>query len=452
MPTRNMNQKVKFATLGCRLNQYETQAIREQFQNAGFEETQVDEEANVFVINTCTVTSDSDRTSRYLIRKCHRLNPSAKVVVTGCYVERNESEIKAIPGVTLTVLNRQKPDIAHLLESCTALSFPPVELLSKRRFVPLSISQFEGRTRAYIKIQDGCNHACSFCKVVLVRGPARSRPLAEVVDEAMRLADEGFQEVVLTGIQLGAYGLDFEKRQMLADLLDGLRRISNLKRIRLSSIEPTDVTEELIDAMASIEKVCPHLHIPVQSGDDQILERMNRRYHRHFYIDLVEKLRSRVKNFVLTTDVMVGFPGETHVHFDQTLQLLTGTRPYKLHVFPYSVREGTKAARFQDLVRLEEIRRRKDVLFLLESKLRREVQEEFLGLEMVVLIEDDMPAQVWVAGRGANYLKIRLPIGEMEAGDLVWVRLEAIERGDFIGRPLGKEKYDLSNSSSSCPS
>jgi len=263
-----------------------------------------------------------------------------------------------------------------------------------------------------------------------------------VIEEATRLADNGFQEVVLTGIQLGAYGLDFEKRQMLAELLNRLCRIPNLKRVRLSSIEPADVTDELIDAMASMDKICPHLHIPLQSGDDHILERMNRRYRRRFYLDLIQKLRRRVEDFVLTTDVMVGFAGETNAHFDRTTQLLTEVRPYQLHIFPFSVREGTKAAHFQDLVPPGEIERRKTILYLLEGKLRREVQERFLGSEMEVLIEEDRPARDWVCGRAANYVKVRLPIENARAGEVIRVRIEGLEAGELVGCPLKNEKVE----------
>ena len=435
-----VRQKIKFETLGCRLNQYETQAMREQFLKAGFEETQDSKQADVFVLNTCTVTSESDRQSRYLIRRFHRDNPDGKIVVTGCYVERNEEEIKSIPGVSLTILNRQKSEIVNLLESCTSFSLAPIELPSKRRYPPLFISQFEGRRRAYLKVQDGCNHACSFCKVALVRGPARSRPIEEIIEEAKRLQDQGFREVVLTGIQLGSYGFDFKKRQMLANLLEHLSLLPDLKRIRLSSIEPTDVTEELIEAMVSMEKVCAHLHIPLQSGDDQVLERMNRRYRRSFYKSLIERIYSRLDDFVLTTDVMVGFPGETDFQFNQTVELLKETKPYKLHIFPFSKREGTRAARFQESISESEILRRKHILLGLEEKLRRNVQERFLGRTLDLVTEESQTKDGWASGRSANYLKVHVLVVEKKpAGSILKVRVERIEDRELIGS-LSEEK------------
>lgn len=431
-------QKVKFQTLGCRLNQYETQAIREQFLNAGYLETENDREADLLVLNTCTVTNESDKENRYLIRRFHRENPDAKIVVAGCYVERNESEIKSLPGVTLTVLNRQKFQLLNLFESCTSLSFAPIDLPSKRTYTPLTISEFEGKTRAFIKIQDGCNHACSFCKVVLVRGPARSRELEDVVEEAGRLSDQGFKEIVLTGIQLGSYGYDLKKRQMLCDVIERLSLINGLDRIRLSSIEPTDVTDELIDMMAQNDRVCPHLHVPLQSGDDQVLARMNRRYPRDFFRGLIQNLYSQVSDFVLTTDVMIGFPGESLEQFENTVEILSETKPYKLHIFPYSAREGTRAAGFSDLINPVEMNRRRDILLSLEEELRTQVQERYIGRRLNVLIEEGKCEDGWVNGRSANYLKICFP-GKRIAGMNYPVEITGIKGVDLIGC-IAKEK------------
>lgn len=430
-------RKVKFQTLGCRLNQYETQAIREQFLKAGYQETEADREADLLVLNTCTVTNESDKESRYLIRKFHRENPSAKIAVTGCYVERNETEIKSLPGVTLTVLNRQKSEMVELFAVGAGLKPAPTcvsyEIPSKRAYTPLNISRFEGKTRAFIKVQDGCNHACSFCKVVLVRGPARSRELNDIVEEAKRLAGEGFKEVVLTGIQLGSYGYDLKKRQMLRDVIEQLSLIDGLERIRLSSIEPTDVTDEMIELMARNDKVCPHLHIPLQSGDDEILERMNRRYRRDFFGELIQKITARVSDFVLTTDVMIGFPGETAGQFENTVQILFETMPYKLHIFPYSRREGTRAALFSDLTDGNEMNRRRDILLSQEAVFRKKVQERYLDQTLNVLTEEGNCKVGWVTGRSANYLKVRFP-GERLPGLNYRVEITDIDGADLIGR------------------
>ena len=431
-PPRNDGRRVKFQTLGCRLNQYETQAIREQFLSAGYCETENDQEADLLVLNTCTVTNESDKENRYLIRRFHRENPDAKIVVTGCYVERNEFEIKSLPGVTLTVLNRQKAQLFNLFESCTSLTFAPIELPSKRTYTPLTISEFEGKTRAFIKVQDGCNHACSFCKVVLVRGPARSRAIEDVVEEAKRLCDQGFKEIVLTGIQLGSYGYDLKKRQMLCDIIERLSCIDGLERIRLSSIEPTDVTNELIEMIAQNDRVCSHLHIPLQSGNDEVLKRMNRRYRRDFFRGLIQNLDFQVPDFVLTTDVMIGFPGESLEQFENTVEILSETKPYKLHIFPYSAREGTRAAGFSDLIDPVEMNRRRDILLSLENELRTQIQRRYVSRRLNVLTEEGKCEDGWVNGRSANYLKVCFP-GDRIAGINYQVEITNIKGADLIG-------------------
>ena len=427
-------EKVKFLTLGCRLNQYETQAIRENFLKRGYAEADKNESTDIFVINTRTVTAESDKESRYLIRKCHRENPDAKVIVTGCYVERDQKTVSSLPGVTHVVLNRQKSDIVNLLESCTSLSLDQanVPIRSKTEYTPLNISGFSGRTRAHIKIQDGCNHACSFCKVVLVRGKSRSRTLQEIIEEAKRLRDNGYSEIVLTGIQLGAYGLDLEYRLRLTQVLEALAPIDGIERIRLSSIEPLDVTDDLIDSIRSIPKVCHHLHIPLQSGSDKILKAMNRRYTRGQYLDLIEKLNQELENFILTADVMTGFPGELDTDFEETVDLLLSARPFKMHIFPYSSREGTRASRLTP-VSQEVVQKRMSVLFELETKLRHEVALPYIGKELSILIENS-PKSEQLEGRAFNYLPVRIPKpAPHEAGDFVDVRIVDVEDEYLVG-------------------
>lgn len=429
--------RIVFSTLGCRVNQYETQAIREQFLNLNFEETKKTEDADVVVLNTCTVTAESDRESRYLIRRFHRLNPKAKIIVTGCYVERNRDAIESLPGVVLTAGNQEKQDLAaRFLEDATACHQTP----GKHDFSNLSISRFEGRTRAYVKIQDGCNHACSFCKVVLVRGPSRSRAPESVLEEAKRLAGQGIPEIVLTGIQLGAFGRDLEKPEGLAGLLEKLVRIPGLKRIRLSSIEPMDVTKELISAMASFQKVCPHLHIPLQSGDDQILKRMNRRYSSASFRDLVSRIRASVNDFILTTDVIVGFPGEDEGAFESTVALLREAVPYKLHIFPYSRREGTRAAGFNGSVPAPTIKGRKQILLDLEPDLKKIVMSGHVGREACVLTEKNALPSGWAEGRMANYMTVRFQVPDMAAGSFCHVEIQAIEQDNLVGTLLKQKE------------
>lgn len=429
-------ETIRYVTLGCRLNQYETQAMRESLESHGYQEIEEGQPADVYVLNTCTVTNDSDRTSRYLIRKFHRENPNAKIVVTGCYVERNRSEVANLPGVTHVFLNRQKSDIADLLASCTGLSLgaPELPVRSKAEYAPLSISEFTGRTRAHIKIQDGCNHACSFCKVVLVRGKSRSRQFNEIIEEAKRLSENGYSEVVLTGIQLGAYGLDFDPKISLNEVIRALESIKSVRRIRLSSIEPIDVTDSLIQTMKTSKKACPHLHIPLQSGSDTVLKAMNRRYGRGFYIDLIRKLRSEIPDFILTADVMVGFPAESEAEFEETLNLLKEVRPFKIHVFPYSAREGTRA--FQLGVLDPKVStRRQTVLNELDSKLREDVLKSYVGSTLEILIENISPGADYIEGRAANYLPARFHLSEdLKAGDQVMAFIESSVKDALLGK------------------
>lgn len=383
-------KKVRFLTLGCKVNQYETQAMRESLLQRGFTEGE-DDSNDVVVLNTCTVTEEADRKNRYWIRRLRRENPGAKIVVTGCWVTRNRKEIESLSEVDLVLTNQEKEDLSErLFEGCAT---PAVQ---KTKFTPLEISSFQGHARAFVKIQDGCNHACSFCKVVLVRGRSRSRDLRDIVEEAKRLSGAGFREIVLTGIQLGAYGGDLQPRLNLVSVLEALARISEVERIRLSSIEPTDVRTELIQAMKELPGVCPQLHIPLQSGDSEILKRMNRRYGRDFYEALITSLRQEIPDFCLSMDVMAGFPGEEESHFQNTLSLIRQTRPIRVHAFPYSLRPGTRAAAWEKVPPSSLGERMKRLIAFSREVAQRE-REKFLGRNFPVLVEKRAAIQSVIA-------------------------------------------------------
>ncbi|OGW81500.1 MAG: tRNA (N(6)-L-threonylcarbamoyladenosine(37)-C(2))-methylthiotransferase MtaB [Omnitrophica bacterium RIFCSPLOWO2_12_FULL_44_17] len=435
-------RKVKFLTLGCRVNQYETQAIREQFLRQKYEETESAQSADFVVINTCTVTHESDRQSRYLIRKTYRENPKAKIVVTGCWADGDSETAEKLEGVYRIVSNSDKPDF---LRELSVGENPPDEktkINSKWCFPCLNISQFKGRTRAYVKIQDGCNHACSFCKVVLVRGPSRSRPMRDVIEETKRLCDFGIREIVLTGVQLGAYGYDLEKRQILPDLIGELVRIPDLKRIRLSSIEPTDVSKDLIGMMAQSEKICHHLHIPLQSGDDEVLKRMNRRYDSRFFENLIDQIRFKLSDFILTADVIFGFPGEDVDRFDRTISLLKQVKPYKTHIFPYSRREGTRAFRYTEKIPPAELRERKQKLFEMDQTLRNEVCAQYVEKKIEILIEDrEAASENGSIGRTDNYLEVFCRNKVISPGSFVKVRIDDVENGILIAHLNQEDRY-----------
>ncbi len=289
-------KKVKFLTLGCKVNQYDTQSIREDFFHLGFREPLHNEAADVYVVNTCTVTGSADKDSLYYIRRSHRENPAARIIVTGCLAELDRNRIKSEPGVSLVVKNKDKNNIASLL-SCG---------LRKENKQGLgNISSFDGRTRTFLKIQDGCNNFCSYCKVPLVRGRSRSKSLKSIVLEANVLVKNGFKEIVLSGICLGSYGREFKSAISLIDVISELEKINGLCRIRLSSIESLDVTDALISRLSYSDKLCPHLHIPLQSGDNKILKLMNRKYTRAEFLSRIKKIKRKIPDIAITTDVLV---------------------------------------------------------------------------------------------------------------------------------------------------
>lgn len=322
------NRTIKFYTLGCKVNQYDTQEMRERLLESGFSESLKAQPADVCLINTCTVTQKADSESLNLIRRSRRENPAAKVIVTGCLAELDGPRIKKIDGVGLIIKNKDKDKILSFLNH-----------RAKRK----GITYFKGHTRAFLKIQDGCDNCCSYCKVPLVRGRSRSKPLKEIIQEADALVKNGFKEIVLTGVCLGAYGRDLKSKVSLTDVIDALEPIRGLLRIRLSSIEASDVTPDLIEKIANSTKVCRHLHIPIQSGDNSILKKMNRKYRRRDYLKLIKSLRKYIPEIAVTTDILVGFPGESENNFLNTVDLVRKIQPARVHIFPYSRREKTVA-------------------------------------------------------------------------------------------------------------
>jgi threonylcarbamoyladenosine tRNA methylthiotransferase MtaB len=433
----NLQPKVKFITLGCKVNQYETQGMREALKKAGAVSVAArqEEAVDVVVVNTCTVTAEADKENRYWIRRARREHPQARIIVTGCGVERNRADYERLAEVDMVLMNHEKAAIAErLLLSCAS---PAVQETAsgpvnpRHVYAPLSISETEGYNgRAFVKIQDGCNHACSFCKVVMVRGRSRSRALPEIVEEVVRLRDAGYREVVFAGIQLGAYGLD--NQCGLVEVLEACSRIEGIERLRLSSIEPTDVTPDLIQALRDIPECCPQLHIPLQSGDDAVLTRMNRRYERSFYIDLIARLRAAMPDFCLTMDVMAGFPGEEEIHFENTIALLREVRPLKSHVFPYSRREGTMAARYADVPKTI-LRERVQRLIALGQELSREIRLPYLGKTVPVLAETYKEDTGLLQGLSPNYLKVHFPGSDAQVGQIISVKLVSLDDDGFRG-------------------
>ncbi|MEE8360295.1 MAG: tRNA (N(6)-L-threonylcarbamoyladenosine(37)-C(2))-methylthiotransferase MtaB [Candidatus Omnitrophota bacterium] len=420
-----MKKRVKFYTLGCKTNQYETQAIKESLMATGaYIEAEKGRECDLFIVNTCTVTAKADKESRCTVRRCNRENPKAKVLVTGCLAEMDEEMIKRLPGVSFIAKNRQKYDIPSLLEG----QEPRVEACQERFYSPLEISNFGERDRAFVKIQDGCDNFCSYCKVPLVRGRSRSRQTGDIIQEVERLISKGFKEVVLTGICLGDWGGDIAMRPSLRGLIDLISSINGDFRIRLSSIEPKMVTDELIASISDNKKVCPHLHIPLQSGSDRILKLMRRPYSAKEYIKIISKAKRAIKGLSITSDVMVGFPGESRDDFNATLKMVRQIAPSRLHIFAYSRREGTAAARLRLDISSDEINRRRERLEEEVEASSYRYRKRFLNKTVQALIESKRdPKTGLLTGYTERYIRFLLDGPDAAIGKLLPLKIHNVD-------------------------
>jgi len=409
-------RRVAIATLGCKVNQYDSDALALEFRKAGFEVVPFADRADVYVVNTCTVTQIGDKKSRQLIRRAHAKNPDAVIVAAGCYVQASPSEAAAIPGVAVVSGTQDRAGIVRAVIGLTEREGAPAVLVSDigecRSYEELPSEGTAERARAYVKIEDGCENFCSYCKVPYVRGPVRSRDFERIREEVLRLADRGFREIVLTGIDLGAYGRDFGGSPSLAEVLEMAARVRGIARVRLSSVDPTDVTDRLLDIMGSEPAVCPHLHVPLQSGDDDVLRRMNRRYTGGEFEAVVARARARVSDLAVTSDVIVGFPGEDEQAFESTMALCRRVGFSRLHVFQYSRRRGTVAAGLAGQVVREEKQRRSERLIALGRELALKFHRGLLGQVVHVLVEQSH--DVACEGLTGNYVRV---VASRRAGD-----------------------------------
>ncbi len=429
-------KKVAFHTLGCKVNQYETQAMMELFEGAGYQVVPDTEWADVYVINTCTVTNIGDKKSRQFIRRTKKINPEAIVAVVGCYAQTAPQEVLEIEGVNLILGTNERSKIVQYIEEMNPHQKINVvdDIMKVREFEELSVQEIKGKTRAFLKIQEGCNQYCSYCIIPYARGPIRSRKKEEVIKEVKTLVKNGFQEIVLTGIHVASYGKDFQQKDALIDLLRGLNEIEGLERIRLSSLEPTLLTEEFTQALAKLNKICHHFHLSLQSGCDETLKRMNRKYTTALYREIVERIRRYFPDIALTTDIIVGFPGETDEDFENTCRFVEEMTFSEIHVFKFSPRKGTPAAEYPDQVEGTIKHHRSERLITLGARLKRQYQETFVGERRSVLLETmSKERQGFLEGLTDNYLKVLVPGTEAQEGTLQWVRLTAIEGEAMIG-------------------
>ena len=425
------NRTVAFHTLGCKVNQYDTQAMRERFEEAGCRTVEFDETADIYVVNTCTVTGTGDKKSMQTIRRCHRKNPQADIVVTGCLAQRAADEL-TMPGVRLVIGTQRRGEVVQLLEQalrqdCALIA---VETLRHAPFERLTVHAHEGHTRATMKIQEGCDRWCTYCIIPSVRGPIRSRPLEEIREEAESLAAAGFKEAVLTGIHLTSYGRDKHGEMTLLDAIRTVHEVEGVERIRLGSLEPVIVTPEFVRGIAAMDKVCHQFHLALQSGSDTVLARMRRRYTSGEFLAACALLREAFDDCALTTDVMTGFPGETEEEFMQTVDTCQKAGFARMHVFPYSEREGTKAAVMEGAVprHIREERARR--LIAAGKELERAALERLIGRVEGVLIEE-MDAQSRGTGYTGGYMRVHVP--GTQAGGIVPVRITGVENGELTG-------------------
>ncbi len=401
-----MKKAASFA-LGCKVNQYESEAIAELFAEKGYEIVGIDEEADVYVINTCTVTNFGDKKSRQLIRKVKRQNENAIVAVVGCYAQTAPKELMEIAGVNLVIGTKDRAQIVEMVEQydrANGVENHVSDIMKERVFEPLSIQKLANRTRAYLKIQDGCSQYCSYCIIPYARGPIRSREPQEVVAEVKRLAENGFKEVVLTGIHVASYGKDRRDTSLL-DILKQVHEVEGIERIRFSSIEPNVVTEEFAQTMAALPKVCDHFHLSLQSGCDKTLKEMNRKYDTEKYRQAAATLRKYLPKVALTTDIIVGFPGETEEDFRESYAFAEEIGFAKIHVFPYSPKRGTPAAARKDQLLNAVKAERSHTLIQLSDKMAADFLADAVGTDAEVLYERAVGDGIY-EGHTTNYMKV----------------------------------------------
>ena len=400
--------KVAFCSLGCKVNQYETNAMAQKFIEHGYSVVDFEEPADIYIVNTCTVTSIADKKSRQMLRRAKEHNENSIVVACGCYAQVAAKEIEKIEDVNLVIGNNEKNDIIEIIEKYRAdnkVNEIVSDVMYKEEYVEFGPTTYTEKTRAVIKVQDGCDRFCSYCLIPFARGHIRSRSIDNVIEEVKKVVDDGFKEVVITGIHVASYGRDFKDGTTLIDLLEKINEVEGLQRIRLSSIEPIIMTDDFIERLSKLDKICDHFHLSLQSGCTETLKRMNRRYTAEEFFEATNRLRAKFPNAALTTDIIVGFPGETEVEFNETYEFLKKIKFYHMHVFKYSPRKGTKAAVMPNQVdsKIKEIRSKKLIELSDESEL--EYNKSYIGKKVQVLFEEKDNG--YYKGHTKNYMVVK---------------------------------------------
>ena len=425
-------KKAALHNLGCKVNAYETEAMQELLEQNGYEIVPFQEGADIYIINTCTVTNMADRKSRQMIHRAKKMNPDAIVVAAGCYVQAQENSDKIDECIDIVIGNNKKQNLIEILEEYEQkrkeadgvfVQQEVIDINHTKEYEELHLTRTAEHTRAYIKVQDGCNQFCTYCIIPYMRGRVRSRRKEEVVEEVSALAANGYKEVVLTGIHLSSYGVDFEEKETLLSLIQAVHAIEGIERIRLGSLEPRIITEEFASALSALPKICPHFHLSLQSGCEETLKRMNRRYSAEEYFEKCMLLRKYFENPALTTDIIVGFPGETEEEFEESRAFVEKVNFYETHIFKYSKRQGTKAAVMPNQVPEPEKTKRSNTLLALDERNRKAYEEQFAGKETEILVEEQMEKDgktYWI-GHTKEYIRLAILSDENLSGRLLKV-------------------------------
>ena len=426
--------KVGFLTLGCKVNQYETNGMIQRFKECGYDIVEFEEKADIYVINTCTVTNMSDRKSRQFLRQAKKNNPDSVVVAVGCYVQVSKEELEQIPEIDLTLGTNDKVEIVNHVENFIKEKTKKElaeNIIYEANFEDFGTVTYTEKTRAVIKVQDGCDRFCSYCIIPFARGKIRSRKPENVIDEIKEIAKNGIKEVVITGIHVASYGRDFESDYRLIDLLEEINKIDGIERIRLGSIEPLLITEEFMNRFIKLEKVCHHFHLSLQSGSTDTLKRMNRRYTAEEFEEIVNRIRKYYQDAILTTDIIVGFPDESEKEFEDTYEYLKRINFYKMHVFKYSPRKGTKAAEMKNQIPgdIKEIRSKR----LLELSDENEIRylDSYIGKEVEVLFEE-FDGEFY-KGHTANYIMVLAKSDNDLTNKIVNVKINSRNELSLVG-------------------
>ena len=428
------NKKVAFITLGCKVNQYETNAMCEKFINKGYEVVEKEEKADIYIVNTCTVTNMSDRKSRQMLRRVKEINEKAIIVACGCYAQVAKEELEKIDEIDIVLGNNEKKNIVDYVEKYIKEKNKIIEIedvMQKRDFVDFGEVTYTEKTRAVIKVQDGCDRFCSYCIIPYARGRVRSRNPKTVIEEIEKIAKTGIKEVVITGIHIASYGKDFKEDYKLINLLEDINKIDGIERIRLGSIEPLLITEEFVERLKKLDKICHHFHLSLQSGCNETLKRMNRRYTTEQFITIVNRLRKAYSDVILTTDIIVGFPEESEEEFNKTYEFLEQIKFYKMHVFKYSPRKGTIADKKHKIKvgNIKEERSKK--LIELSDKNEKEYNESYIGKKVEVLFEEEK--QGIYQGHTKNYILVKCKSTKNIENKILTVTCQKVENSYILG-------------------